>query len=60
MSSQNSELCDKAAAAETQVAELRNQVEELQYELESATHRVDKLDRCVSRRHIAWINSTGA
>ena len=42
---QNAELTDKLAASETEVAELKNQVEDLEYHLNSATQRVDKLDR---------------
>ncbi|KAK2140818.1 hypothetical protein LSH36_1238g00029 [Paralvinella palmiformis] len=41
----NAELTDKLAASETEVAELKNQVEDLEYHLNSATQRVDKLDR---------------
>ena len=41
----NSELHDRMSAAETQVAELKNQMEEIQYELESSNHRVYKLDK---------------
>ena len=33
------------AAAETEAAELKNQVDDLEYQLSNATHRVDKLDR---------------
>ena len=42
---QNSELSDKLTAAETEAAEQKNQVEELEYNLNSASHRVEKLDR---------------
>ena len=42
---QNSELLDKLAAAETEAAELKNQVDDLEYQLTNATHCVDKLDR---------------
>ena len=45
LSTQNAELTDKLAASETEVAELKNQVEDLEYHLNSATQRVDKLDR---------------
>ena len=40
------------SAAETQVAELKNQVEEIQYELESANHRVYKLDKYVEENTV--------
>ena len=33
------------AAAETEAAELKNQVDDLEYQLSNANHRVDKLDR---------------
>jgi len=33
------------AAAETEAAELKNQVDDLDYQLSNANHRVDKLDR---------------
>ena len=36
---------DKLAAAETEAAELKNQVDDLEYQLANATHCVDKLDR---------------
>ena len=42
---QNSELQDRLAAAETEAAELKNQVDDLEYQLSNAHHRVDKLDR---------------
>ena len=42
---QNSELQDRLAAAETEAAELKNQVDDLEYQLSNANHRVDKLDR---------------
>lgn len=35
-------------AAETEVAELKNQVEDLEYHLASANHRVEKLDKHLS------------
>lgn len=41
----NSELSDKLAAAETGVAELRNQVEDVEYQLAGANLQVEKLDR---------------
>ena len=42
---QNSELSDKSTAAETEAAELKNQVEELDYDLQNANAKVDKYDR---------------
>lgn len=36
------------AAAETEVAELKNQVEDLEYHLANANHHVEKLDRHLS------------
>ncbi len=42
---QNIELNDKQAAAETEVAEQKNQIEDLQYQLDDSRHQVEKLDR---------------
>lgn len=44
---QNSELQDKLSAAETESAELKNQVEELNYDNQIASQKVDKLDRAL-------------
>ena len=41
---QNSELMDKLTAAETEAAELKNLVDDLEYELGNAKTRVLKLD----------------
>ena len=41
---QNSELMDKLTASETEAAELKNLVDDLEYELDSAKTRVTKLD----------------
>ena len=38
-------MSEKLTAAETEAAETRNQVEELEYNLSTATDRIDKLDR---------------
>ena len=42
---QNAELLDRLAAAETEAAELKNNVDDLEYNLENATLKVDRLDR---------------
>ena len=39
------ECCGKLAAAETEVEELKNKQEDLEYYLENATSQVEKLDR---------------
>ena len=45
VSFQNSEYLDKLTAAETEAAELKNNMEEIEFNLESASHKVDKYDR---------------
>jgi E3 ubiquitin-protein ligase BRE1 len=45
---QNSELSDNLGAAETEVAELKNKVEDVEYQLSSERHLVEKLDRHLS------------
>lgn len=45
---QNSELMDKLTAAETETAELHNNVEELEYNLDVSRTRIDKYDRHLS------------
>ena len=45
ISIKNSESLDKHTAAETEVAELKNQVEELEYYKDIAESKVEKLDR---------------
>ena len=43
--SQHSEILDKLAAAETEAAELKNKNDDMEYNLEIATTKVDKFDR---------------
>lgn len=45
---QNSELLDRLAAAETEAAELKNNVDDLEYNLENAKLKVDRLERQLS------------
>ncbi len=42
---QNSEVTDKLNAAETEAAELKNKIEDFEYNLDAATTKVDKFDR---------------
>lgn len=44
----NSELLDRLAAAETEAAELKNNVDDLEYNLENAKLKVDRLERQLS------------
>ena len=53
---QNQSLIDRVSAAETEAAEQKNKLEELEYNLENANNLIEKLDRHLSEANVKLKN----